>query len=467
MTSQPTTASISCTNSQGDSLSATVLTLKRYSVVFEVYNPFSIVQVSELLQDFRIFAEEKLIYAGRATVSSLVNTGMFVLCEAVLEDAWVKLDSIERQTSEGFATQLRGFFNEWEESNQVVPSVREVVSDTELFLVGMQKWFGKIDLGIRTSYERDRGEWEREIFQDIRGEVVSRFHPLVLSFVEAAKDIEPEKAAMHKYYIRRRLHPLVLCSPFLYRAYAKPLGYAGDYEMVNMILQQDYAGSSAFAKIINHTFLQSPPAVAHRNRIHYLTDLITKKAAMAVKDGKRLRVYNLGCGPAEEVLRVIQQENLSDHIDFTLVDFNSETLEYTKGRLAEAIRIGGRRAKLTFVQRSVNQILKTASKGAVTDQYDLVYCAGLFDYLSQKVCQKMVQLFTLMALPGGSVAVTNVSSRNPVQSWMEYLMEWSLIHRNDEEMMDLTPKFLPEGCANLKQDATGVNVFLEINKPIE
>lgn len=34
----------------------------------------------------------------------------------------------------------------------------------------------------------------------------------------------------------------MLCSPFAYRAYHKPLGYAGDYEMVNMIARDPYEG---------------------------------------------------------------------------------------------------------------------------------------------------------------------------------------------------------------------------------
>ena len=66
--------SISCSNSQGVDLVANVLKLQRYSVVFEVYNPYSIIQASEVLRDFRIFVDQRVIYAGKATVSNLVNT---------------------------------------------------------------------------------------------------------------------------------------------------------------------------------------------------------------------------------------------------------------------------------------------------------------------------------------------------------------------------------------------------------
>ena len=55
---------------------------------------------------------------------------------------------------------------------------------------------------------------------------------------------------------------LLLSSPFLYRAYQKPLGYAGDYEMVNMIARDPYEGGSLFAKVVNLWFLSQWPARA-------------------------------------------------------------------------------------------------------------------------------------------------------------------------------------------------------------
>jgi hypothetical protein len=45
---------------------------------------------------------------------------------------------------------------------------------------------------------------------------------------------------------------------------------------------------------------------------------------------------------------------------------------------------------------------------------------------------------------------------------MEYLMDWNLIYRNREEMLDLVPAGLPTKRVEVKADATGVNLFLEI-----
>jgi extracellular factor (EF) 3-hydroxypalmitic acid methyl ester biosynthesis protein len=47
-------AFIICRNSQGAEVRGTLHRLTRYLAVFEVYNPYSIVQLSEVLNDFRL-----------------------------------------------------------------------------------------------------------------------------------------------------------------------------------------------------------------------------------------------------------------------------------------------------------------------------------------------------------------------------------------------------------------------------
>src|ERR1051326_6652840 len=83
---------IVCRTSQGYEVRATPLRITRHVVAFEVYNPYSILQLSELLQEFRIVVNERLIYSGRATVSNLVNTGVMLVCEATLNEDWLDVD---------------------------------------------------------------------------------------------------------------------------------------------------------------------------------------------------------------------------------------------------------------------------------------------------------------------------------------------------------------------------------------
>lgn len=464
MDNTPSTISISCSNSQGERLAANALTLKRYSVVFEIYNPYSIVQISEVLTDFQIFLDQKIIYSGKATVSSLVNTGLFLVCEVVLENAWVDVDVFGVRSPKTLGDQMNDFFEDWEKSNDIVVPFKLAVSEAENLFLGMQKWLGRVDLNVRSAAAPNRLELEARVISEVKSQVSSRFEELLEPFVSAVQEVADDQAATHKAYVRRQLHPIVLSSPFIYRTYVKPLGYAGDYEMVNMILKQELDGASVFAKLLNYSLLKAAPAEAHRNRIDYLYQKIVRMAEQAVQEGRRLKVFNLGCGPAEEVRRVILNEEIADRIDFTLVDFNDETIEYARKGIDSARQRAGRQVGVEFVHKSVNQVLKSASKGQMSESnYDLVYCAGLFDYFSQKVCAKMVELFVRMVGDKGEVLVTNVADNNPLKEWMEYVMEWNLVHRNVNEMKALSPKGLSGIASDVHADATGVNLFLEVN----
>jgi extracellular factor (EF) 3-hydroxypalmitic acid methyl ester biosynthesis protein len=456
---------IKCRNSQGMEVQANLLRLTRYSVVFEVYNPYSILQLSEVLSDFRILANKRLIYRGKAVVSNLLNTGLVLVCEASLEDGWQEVDFLSGVTGEAdLGSQFAGFMSDWKAANKVQDAFKISVADMSSTLTGVQHWMGGIDVGIRSTATRRRDDLEREIFSNIQKKVIEEVIPAMESFEDVAGQISEEEMPSHKSYIRRELHPIVLCSPFLYRTYTKPLGYAGDYEMVNMMLRDPYEGASSFAKLLNYAMLNTEPVVAHRNRIDYLVDMLDRESARRFGRG-RARAFNLGCGPAEEVLRFLKDHDSSDLMEFDLLDFNPETLEYTRERL-DKVRMGmARNTQMRFIPRSVHQILKAAVQPGGDPElgnYDVVYCAGLFDYLSQRVGKRLVEFFCSIAKPGGLVVVTNVADSNPRKAWMEYLMEWNLIYRGKEEMLDLVPVGAPVKRVDIKADSTGVNLFLEI-----
>ena len=469
LTSESSQSVITCRNSQGTELTANLLRIKRYSVVFEVYNPYSILQLSEVLSDFRIMASRRLLYHGKAVVSNLLNTGIVLVCEAMLDDGWVEVDFLSGVSttnlsdSGNLSSQFGNFMGEWKVANQVHDPFKLVVAGLASMLSGVQHWLTGIDVGIRTTVTRRRDELENEIFSSIENRVIEEVLPSMERFEQVSREVGEGETAVHKSYVRRELHPIVLCSPFLFRTYTKPLGYAGDYEMVNMMLRNPYEGSSAFAKLLNFALLNTEPVVAHRNRIDYLIEKLRTECQRRSGHGKT-RIFNLACGPAMEVQRFLRECEESDLAEIDLLDFNSETLEYTRERIQEARASGGRDTEVRYFQRSVHQLLRAATHGGDDEfaDYDIVYCAGLFDYLSQRVCKRLVELFCSMLRPGGIVIVTNVAQSNPRKAWMEYIMEWNLIYRDENDMNDLIPDGLDLQRTEVKADPTGVNLFLEI-----
>lgn len=467
-TTVPTNNSVKFANSQGHTLSANILRMRRYTISFEIYNPYSVVQLSEVLRGFRIRLNGRLIYDGEAVVSSIVNTGVLLVCEATLSNGWKEVDFLAGPGERGtLVSQFEEFVDDWKRAHHVSSDFKLQVADMQNLLIGMRRWLEQIDLGIRSSDTSDPSGLEEQIISEIEQSIVNEWYPLMTGFENCSRSIPLIEQSAHKFYVRRQIHPLVLCSPFTYRTYTKPLGYAGDYEMVNMMLRNPYEGVNLYSKLLNRVFLETAPVVAHRNRIKYLVNVLEAEALRCFESGRRLKVLNLGCGPAQEVQMFIRTKEISEQCDFTLLDFNKETLDYTGKLLNDMISSMGRGTKIDLIERSVHQLLKQASKGDVDmewESYDLVYCAGLFDYLSQKVCKRLVELFTKLLSTNGLVVFTNVASTNPSIGWMEYVLEWNLVYRSDWEMLDLIPLNGTVLESDLKRDETGVNLFLELRK---
>ncbi len=291
--------------------------------------------------------------------------------------------------------------------------------------------------------------------------------PVMRKFEAVAETIPAELQPAHRSYIKRQLHPIVLCAPFVYRTFQKPLGYAGDYEMVSMMLRSPYEGSSIFAKLINKLYLEIPPVIAHRNRIQYLRRSLVAETERMAADGKVAKIYNLGCGPAQEIGEFLAHESSSDNADFLLLDFNDETLAFTTRVLEDARTRHRRRTGLRLEKRSVQQVIREAGKLVQEsgERYDVVYCAGLFDYLSDRVCRRLLEIFYGLLAPGGLLIATNVHPSNPWKNWMEYLAEWHLVYRTEEQFLKLAPEKAPSDSVLVKADETGVNIFLEVRKP--
>lgn len=445
-------------NSRGLPGRGTLLHLTRHSVAIEVYNPYSIVQLSEVLHDVRILRQDRPIYQGRAVVTTLVPTGALLIVSATLVDPWSDLSGLV--ASEDVRSETERFITTWEEGYRLRPGYQLAVNNLGSFLQELSRWLGQAE----TMYANESGELRGSLFDEVWPPVERKLEDLFGAFEREAGQVALDEAPVHKAFAHRELHPLLMCDPFLHRTVTKPLGYAGDYQIVNMILGPQPELTTTYARAVSTFHLTRAPAAAHRNRVEMLEELLTEEARRKTARGERLRVLNLGCGPAVEVQRFVGKTPEASLCDFTLVDFNDETLEYAASRITEAKARARSDVGMTTVHQSIHELLKAAASGQseIASQYDLVYCAGLFDYLSDRVCKRLVRLFFDWTAPGGLVIVTNVHSQNPSRYCMSHLFEWYLEYRNEQEFLGFAVPSVP---ARVRTDTTGVNILLELRKP--
>jgi extracellular factor (EF) 3-hydroxypalmitic acid methyl ester biosynthesis protein len=470
MNNDPENSVIACQNSDGVEIHAPLVKLTRFSAVFELYGSASLLRISESLANFKISVRNRLVYSGRATIRNLVSTGPNAVCDANLDDgSWLDVDLNSASMRNGHLRhEFDEFIHGWQKLYRITPDYKIIIADMQSFFLNLRNWLDQVDLVTRSPSEEDKPHLQEYVAQELAASVIPCINVLFEKFENVAERLEEENRQAHQGYMRRQLHPLILCAPFAYRTFEKPLGYAGDYEMVNMIVRNSLReGESLYAQLVNYWFLKQMPAEAHRNRIEHLKTRLAEETGRTLRLGRPARILNLGCGPAVEVQQFLAESPLSDHAQFTLLDFNDETIQHAQSALSDVSRRLHRRTTIQLQKKSVLQMLKEAAraKGAPPVQYDLVYCAGLFDYLADPICHQLTDIFYDLTAPGGLVLTTNVEPANPMRNGMEHLLDWNLIYRNAVQMRRLKPQRAEQDSVTVFGDETGVNVMLEARKP--
>jgi extracellular factor (EF) 3-hydroxypalmitic acid methyl ester biosynthesis protein len=455
--------------SQGLQLRATIKRLSRHQIVFEVYHPSEVIRLSESLDDFKILLSDQPVYSGRAIVTNVVNGGTFLLCEANLEDSWLDVNFAPALNGKSKAREdFENFMRASQHAYHVTPEFKLAVADMQILLQDMRQWFDQAEISVQSLPTGNRQEFELQIVEELREAVVPMLRLLFEKFEHTCRAVPPEFQPAHRNYVKRQLHPIVLCAPFMYRTYQKPLGYAGDYEMVNMMVRDPREGASMFAKVLNTFFLDTPPVIAHQNRVVMLEELLAREVSRVARQGRTAKIFNLGCGPAKEIQNFIARSELSGRARFTLLDFNEETIVYTQSTLQHLINEFRRTTVVQMVKKSVVQLIKEAAKphsALLTSDFDVVYCAGLFDYLPDYMCEHLMGIFYKMVAPGGLLIATNVDDVNPARNWMEYSVDWHLIYRNHDTMRKLVPNGVHSDDWRIRSEPSGVNIFVEVRKP--
>lgn len=456
----------------GLKLGGTPTRLTRQAATCEIHGGTAALRTSEILTDFEIHIHGQKIYAGRAVVSNLMDAGSNAICEVTLdENHWTKThpplaksyDKITDNLSKEFTDFLAG----WQNLYKISPEYKLALVDLQTHLSDLKLWMDQLEMNIRSAPTTEQPALERAVIKEIGQPIFPAFAALFEKFEMAARNVDKSLLPSHQALVKRLLHPLLLCSPFMHRIYFKPLGYAGDYEMVNMILRDPHEGDSLFAKLLNVFILSQVPGEAHRNRVTYLVKRLVEETNRMATRGGICKIYNLGCGPTGEVQQFLTHHKLSNHAHFTLLDADDETLRKT-GELLGSIKTKHQRSTpIKLIKKSVYQLLKPSGKNKSSDEeYDFIYSAGLFDYLSDQVGQTIIGLTYDLLAPGGLLLITNVDPVNPIRNIMEHIYDWHLIYRDGRHLATLASDLPAEAAISIKAEITSANVILEIRKPL-
>ena len=260
---------VSFETAEGIKLHGAITHFTRQSATCEIFGDLVGLRMSEALKNFQINVRGHTIYSGRAVISSLMDGGGNMFCEVVLEESlWTGpqlIPTLKPADKSALGNKFKEFLNDRQGLYKISPEYKLAVMDMQIVFSDLRLWLNQLELGISAAKEADRLALERKLIAEVGRFAFPIFEALFEKFEMAARSVDKRFLSAHQALVKRLLHPLILCSPFMHRIYFKPLGYAGDYEMVNMILRDPHEGGSLFAKLLNVFILGQVPGEAHRN----------------------------------------------------------------------------------------------------------------------------------------------------------------------------------------------------------
>ena len=235
--------------------------------------------------------------------------------------------------------------------------------------------------------------------------------------------------------LRAALGPWLWRSRLWQRAAWKPHGYAGDYQMLE--LMYDLEGSrfddptqpgllNALDSLL--TTLHCIRDLWHRRRF-YRALLQTEYQ----RRGGALRVLDIACGGARYTADFLAGLEDVDGVTITLVDQDTSALAFCQ-RSALAPWLD----RVRFVSLPIHELPQRLTDGG----YDVVLSTGLYDYLDAPTARALSAHLAGLLAPGGVLAVSNYTPLDPSRHIRAWVTDWHVIERDAPTLAGLLPASL-------------------------
>lgn len=239
-------------------------------------------------------------------------------------------------------------------------------------------------------------------------------------------------------------------SPFVRRLQDWPRGYPGDFETVARIVRGPAeAARPTLEETCESYSLNFPIAQQHRNKVQHQSRRLL--ATMMRRPGQS-RILTLACGGVPDF------ELIAPHLtDFAgevwLNDSDHDALDQAATVLQPIA------AHCHFIRG--NAVLMARS---FPGDFDLVLAGGLFDYLEDRHAVHLIRtIYHRQLRDGGKFFFTNIARGNPFRCLIEYMGDWSLIERSEEDILRLCRQAgVPSESVATRMDGSGLALLVDV-----
>ncbi len=193
---------------------------------------------------------------------------------------------------------------------------------------------------------------------------------------------------------------------------------------------------------------------------NYPSPCIKRAKTIKEKNGDKTKIFSIACGPSREIIDVFETMEVNKKLKVTLLDFDLQALSFVDEMISE-MKL---KKQVEYLNENIIYLI-LGKKSIKIEKQDLVYSIGLIDYFHDKIVIKLLDYIYDMLLPNGRVILGNFHPANPFKAFMDHVLEWTLIHRNEEDMNRLfNASNFKKSCTNIFFENEKINLFAEGRK---
>ncbi len=227
-------------------------------------------------------------------------------------------------------------------------------------------------------------------------------------------------------------------------AYQKPLGYPGDFKLLEKIYNFHRSSVPQLAKWDDYFHAQVAPT-AVRNRLSVFLDQLWKTKR---DHPSGTQILNVASGPGRDMFEALKVLGAAD-VRIDCVEQDIHAIDFAKNLCQKFLH------NIHFTHKNIFRFSTNAT-------YHLIWSAGLFDYFNDSLFKRAIRKFTPLLKPSGRMVIGNFAPHNPNRGHME-LCKWKLIHRSKEHLLQLSKECgFQDHQIHVEEEPQGVNLFLVI-----
>jgi extracellular factor (EF) 3-hydroxypalmitic acid methyl ester biosynthesis protein len=236
--------------------------------------------------------------------------------------------------------------------------------------------------------------------------------------------------------LKHPIKDILLQDPLTYRSFTRPRGYAGDAVLIDMIYfpqETDLSSTSSIGQQVYRFNTNTPLSRTLRKRMKLTSDYIDN----FTKEHPQANILSVASGHCRELQYSSSIKN-GEIARFVALDNDETSLEFMRKQYGDL--------KIEPAPLAVSDIVKGKAE---LGKFDLIYSAGLYDYLSNRFAQRLTKQLYDMLTPGGKLMLVNIASKYNEIGYLESYMNWAMIGRNERQTLELATELKTDERATL------------------